>query len=175
MVGRQLPFFSVIVPFWVVWAITGFRGMLACGRPTLPAASLRGAAVSRLELSTGRGWSTSWPSWSRWRALASCCASGIREDLGQRSLKGTRRNASLAAAAQAVDPASDNAGLDAESGVDAVDHAERLRVHVGPAAVKKVARRNLGRQDSRCRDCTTSCAGPAGRRQARRRKQRYSR
>jgi lactate permease len=28
MAGRQLPFFSVIVPFWVVWAYAGFRGMM---------------------------------------------------------------------------------------------------------------------------------------------------
>src|SRR5213593_1421886 len=28
MAGRQLPFFSLIVPFWVVWAYSGFRGML---------------------------------------------------------------------------------------------------------------------------------------------------
>jgi lactate permease len=28
MTGRQLPFFSVIVPFWLVWAMAGFRGML---------------------------------------------------------------------------------------------------------------------------------------------------
>ncbi len=28
MVGRQLPFFSVIVPFWLVWAMAGFAGML---------------------------------------------------------------------------------------------------------------------------------------------------
>ncbi|MFM1769687.1 MAG: hypothetical protein RJA22_2216 [Verrucomicrobiota bacterium] len=28
MVGRQLPFFSVLVPFWVVWAQAGWRGML---------------------------------------------------------------------------------------------------------------------------------------------------
>ncbi len=28
MAGRQLPFFSVIVPFWVVWALAGWRGML---------------------------------------------------------------------------------------------------------------------------------------------------
>ena len=28
MVGRQLPFFSLIIPFWVVWALAGFRGML---------------------------------------------------------------------------------------------------------------------------------------------------
>jgi lactate permease len=28
MVGRQLPFFSVIVPFWLVWAFAGFNGMI---------------------------------------------------------------------------------------------------------------------------------------------------
>ena len=27
MVGRQLPIFSVIVPFWLVWAMAGFKGM----------------------------------------------------------------------------------------------------------------------------------------------------
>jgi lactate permease len=38
MVGRQLPFFSVIVPFWLIWAFAGFRSMrqiwpaiLVCG------------------------------------------------------------------------------------------------------------------------------------------------
>jgi lactate permease len=29
MVGRQLPFFSVLVPFWLVWAFAGFRGMVS--------------------------------------------------------------------------------------------------------------------------------------------------
>jgi lactate permease len=28
MVGRQLPFFSLLVPFWLIWAFSGFRGML---------------------------------------------------------------------------------------------------------------------------------------------------
>ncbi|UEM23805.1 L-lactate permease [Skermanella mucosa] len=28
MIGRQLPFFSVIVPFWLIWAFVGFRGMM---------------------------------------------------------------------------------------------------------------------------------------------------
>jgi len=28
MVGRQLPFFSLLVPFWVVWAYAGWHGML---------------------------------------------------------------------------------------------------------------------------------------------------
>ena len=27
MVGRQLPFFSLIVPFWLIWAFVGFKGM----------------------------------------------------------------------------------------------------------------------------------------------------
>src|SRR6202030_3239428 len=26
MVGRQLPFFSLIVPFWLIWAFAGWRG-----------------------------------------------------------------------------------------------------------------------------------------------------
>jgi lactate permease len=28
MVGRQLPFFSILVPFWLIWAMSGWRGML---------------------------------------------------------------------------------------------------------------------------------------------------
>jgi len=28
MVGRQLPFFSLVVPFWVIWAFAGWRGMM---------------------------------------------------------------------------------------------------------------------------------------------------
>ncbi len=28
MVGRQLPFFSLLVPFWLIWAFAGFRGTL---------------------------------------------------------------------------------------------------------------------------------------------------
>ncbi|MFZ2852698.1 MAG: L-lactate permease [Rhodocyclaceae bacterium] len=28
MIGRQLPFFSVLVPFWLIWAFAGRRGMM---------------------------------------------------------------------------------------------------------------------------------------------------
>jgi lactate permease len=42
MVGRQLPFFSLIVPFWVVWAMAGFRGMLG----VWPAALVAGGAFA---------------------------------------------------------------------------------------------------------------------------------
>ncbi len=42
MVGRQLPFFSLIVPFWVVWAFAGFRGMMG----VWPAALTAGVAFA---------------------------------------------------------------------------------------------------------------------------------
>jgi lactate permease len=37
MVGRQLPFFSVIVPFWLIWAFAGWRKMLEIWPPILVA------------------------------------------------------------------------------------------------------------------------------------------
>ncbi len=50
MVGRQLPFFSLIVPFWLIWAFAGLRGMieiwpaiLVCG------VSFAGPAIPDLE------------------------------------------------------------------------------------------------------------------------------
>ncbi|WP_025918142.1 L-lactate permease [Herminiimonas sp. CN] len=42
MVGRQLPFFSLLVPFWLIWAFCGFRGMLAIW----PAVLVAGAAFA---------------------------------------------------------------------------------------------------------------------------------
>ncbi len=42
MVGRQLPLFSLIVPFWLVWAFCGFRSMLAIW----PAVLVAGAAFA---------------------------------------------------------------------------------------------------------------------------------
>ena len=42
MVGRQLPFFSLIIPFWIVSAFAGWRGMIAIW----PAALTAGAAFA---------------------------------------------------------------------------------------------------------------------------------
>lgn len=42
MVGRQLPFFSLLVPFWVVWAMAGWRGMIG----VWPVALTAGAAFA---------------------------------------------------------------------------------------------------------------------------------
>ena len=37
MVGRQLPFFSVLVPFWLIWAFVGFKRMVEVWPPILVA------------------------------------------------------------------------------------------------------------------------------------------
>ena len=42
MIGRQLPFFSVLVPFWLIWAFAGFRGM----REIWPAVLVAGVAFA---------------------------------------------------------------------------------------------------------------------------------
>src|SRR5215204_5138647 len=42
MVGRQLPLFSLIVPFWLIWAYAGFRGMME----VWPAVLVAGAAFA---------------------------------------------------------------------------------------------------------------------------------
>jgi lactate permease len=42
MVGRQLPFFSVMLPFWIVWAMAGLRGVMQIW----PAALVAGAAFA---------------------------------------------------------------------------------------------------------------------------------
>ncbi len=45
MIGRQLPFFSINVPFWVVWAMAGWRGMLG----VWPAALAAGASFAAVQ------------------------------------------------------------------------------------------------------------------------------
>ncbi len=37
MIGRQLPFFSILVPFWLIWAFVGFRRMIGVWPPILVA------------------------------------------------------------------------------------------------------------------------------------------
>ena len=45
MVGRQLPFFSLIVPFWLIWAYAGRHGMLG----VWPAILVAGASFAALQ------------------------------------------------------------------------------------------------------------------------------
>ncbi|MBM3852102.1 MAG: L-lactate permease [Verrucomicrobia bacterium] len=45
MVGRQLPFFSLLVPFWLVWAQVGWRGMVS----VWPACLVAGASFGLMQ------------------------------------------------------------------------------------------------------------------------------
>jgi lactate permease len=45
MVGRQLPFFSIIVPFWLIWAYAGRRGVVG----VWPAILVAGASFAALQ------------------------------------------------------------------------------------------------------------------------------
>jgi lactate permease len=58
MIGRQLPFFSLLVPFWLIWAFAGWRGMkeiwpavlitgVSFARPAVPGLQLHGAGAGR--------------------------------------------------------------------------------------------------------------------------------
>jgi lactate permease len=47
MVGRQLPFFSILVPFWLIWAFAGRRGMVGVW-PAILVAGTSFAAVQFL-------------------------------------------------------------------------------------------------------------------------------
>ena len=53
MVGHQLPLFSLIVPFWVVCAMTGFRGMWAVWPAALTAGA--GFAIPQFLISNFHG------------------------------------------------------------------------------------------------------------------------
>jgi lactate permease len=45
MVGRQLPFFSVLIPFWLVWAMAGIKGM----REVWPACLVSGSSFALVQ------------------------------------------------------------------------------------------------------------------------------
>jgi len=84
MVGRQLPFFSLLVPFWLVTAQCGWRGMIAVWPCSVRLRRhLRLHAVSRQQLPRPTGWSISsaplspWPPWSR--SCVSAPSRGIHE------------------------------------------------------------------------------------------------
>ena len=67
MIGRQLPFFSVLVPFWLIWVFAGFRGMVQiwARHPGLRRL-VRAGPVRHLELRQPCGSSISVPPSSPW-------------------------------------------------------------------------------------------------------------
>jgi len=50
MVGRQLPFFSLLIPFWIVWAFAGWRAVVGVWPVALIAASAFHSTIRGFEL-----------------------------------------------------------------------------------------------------------------------------
>ena len=133
MVGRQLPFFSVLVPFWLIGAFAGWRGMLGIWPAILVAGvPFAVAAVPRLELA---------------RAVARRRRRLDRVDGRARALPArlapARRLATRAdASARGMDEGAAMPSRDrGRPRMDAVDHPERRRVRLGAAAGEGGARR----------------------------------
>ena len=52
MAGRQLPFFSLVVPFWVVWVFAGFQGTMAVW-PAILLAGVAGLLAGSFSMAAG--------------------------------------------------------------------------------------------------------------------------
>lgn len=76
MVGRQLPFFSVLVPFWLIWAFAGRKGMMEIW-PAILVTGLSFAIPQYLcPTSSAPSWWTSLPPSSPWPASSAFCGCG---------------------------------------------------------------------------------------------------
>jgi lactate permease len=64
-VGRQLPIFALIVPFWLVWALAGRKATFEVWPAALTVGVSFGLCSSWCPTSSGRSSPTSWPRWSR--------------------------------------------------------------------------------------------------------------
>ena len=132
MVGRQLPLFSVIVPFWLVCAFAGWRGMLEVWPAILVAGlGVRHPAVPHLQLPRplagrrrcrGRLDGAGGVVPARWHPAR------VWTSAGGGALADRASEASAAAGQRRGDSESRLARM------DAVDHPERRRLHLGPAA-----------------------------------------
>ena len=108
MVGRQLPFFALIVPFWLVWALAGRKATFEVWPAALTVGvSLRSGAVPGLATLSARSWSTSGPRWSRSDPRCSCSPLlATADDLALRArARDARRRPPSGRRAQAPPPA----------------------------------------------------------------------
>ena len=142
MVGRQLPFFSLLVPFWLIWAFVGFRRMIEIW----PAILVAGVsfAVPQFLVSNFHG------PWlvdviaaisldGRTHRVPQVLASeaGMDQHVARRRDRVVRRGG-VASGAARLHPCAGHEGL------DTVGDTQRARLLVGPSANQGPAQRALG-------------------------------
>ena len=156
MIGRQLPLFSLLVPFWLIWAFAGFRGMMddLAGDPGR-GPELRDPAVSGVQLSRpvagGRrrrprlhGLPDALPAGLETEGeMDFYLAQGARNRLRHAGGSGRRRARCCGERHDFQAPRPE----DGHARLDAVDHPHGLRVCLGHPRHQEDARRDLGLQD----------------------------
>ena len=152
MIGRQLPFFSVIVPFWLIWAFVGFRGMLSIW-PALAVAGVAFALPQFLVSNFHGPWLVDVVA-----AIASMAALTLflrgwsPKELWLSTTRDNSMHAAQPVGAQVVHDteherrAAHVHTVPGDQGLGSLDHPERLRLPVGRAADQDLPRQHLDPQ-----------------------------
>ncbi len=152
MVGRQLPFFSVIVPFWLIAAYAGFRGMLEVW-PALLVAGLSFAIPQFLVSNYHGPW------------LVDIVASRVL-DAGARDFPAVLATRAIRAGGCGGRSTRDRRrarGAAATRRAHSVDRSRRRRVRVGYAAGQEFSQPHLLTEHSDPRPGQDGRSRPAGR------------
>ena len=158
MVGRQLPFFSVLVPFWLIWAFVGFRRMMEIW----PAILVAGVsfAIPQFLVSNYHGpWLVD--------VIAAICLDGRADAVPARS--GIRKQVWTSTSREGATVSYARSGsrcgatwLHARpgpQGVDAVGDPQRARLRCGVCRRSRTSERAVRAPSSRSRACTTWWCG----------------
>jgi lactate permease len=161
MIGRQLPFFSVIVPIWLIWAFVGFRRMMEVF-PALLVAGISFAIPQYLVSNFHGPWLVDVvAAIVSMVCLACSCASGTpRRRCSWPRATGPSGQGETAER-QRPGRAAHGRPLGG-AGLDALGHPERARLRLGHAAGEGVARQLLDRQDPGGRPAPADREGAAG-------------
>ena len=155
MIGRQLPFFSLLVPFWLIWAFAGRKAMMgdlagdSGHRPVV-----RHPAVPGVATSSARSWWTSSPPSSRWSAWWLFLRVWQPKKIWTSpSLQGPRQSARTRPSRRA--PVMQHARAELVRAWTPWVDPDRVRLRLGPAAGEGLPERPVRAQASRSTGCTT--------------------
>ena len=143
MIGRQLPFFSLIVPFWLIWAFVGFRKMMEIW-PAILVAGVSFAVPQYLVSNFHGPWLVDVVA-----AIVSmiCLALFLRVWQPKNVMREMPAKTGAPLPEEAHEHQSDMTSTGAvDARMDALAHPVGVRVRLGHAAGEDLARQHLDRQ-----------------------------